>query len=96
MSTSEAHRAGITPYVIRLAAYYAAQGVGEYYPKGYPWFDLVKVSLLMPWTESIENPMASTQVLTVEFFQGSERKRYVEFAMVPAGFGGEPIMKQVR
>lgn len=84
--------AGITPYVLRLAAYYAAMGVGEYKPNGYAWFDKVIVRMLMPWTPG-DHITQSTQVLVVEFMWEGVRRRYVEFAMTPAGFGGEPVMR---
>jgi hypothetical protein len=85
---------GITPYVLRLAAYYAAMGVGLYAPRGYAWFDEVAVRELMPWTTG-ETPTQSTQILVVEFMHDKRRVRYVEFALTPAGWGGEPIVKLV-
>ena len=47
--TKEAQLAGISPYVLRLAAHYAALGVGSYLPKGYAQFDRVEVFVKMPW-----------------------------------------------
>lgn len=88
----EAQLAGVTPYVLRLAAYYAAMGIGSYYPKGYSHFDVVTVRQLMPWHPG-EHFTDSMMVLIVEFFRGDHRERYVEFSLMPAGFGGEPIMK---
>jgi hypothetical protein len=84
----EAQLAGITPYVKRLAAYYAAQGLGTYMPKGYAWFDRVEVRLEGEWT-------GETQVLRVEFYERRVRQRYVEFAMSFSGFGGIPVVKLV-
>lgn len=91
---SEAHRAGVTPYVLRLAAYYAALGVGSYTPQGYAQFDRVEVRLAVPWTP-VPDLTASQQVLTVEFWLGQRRVRWVDFSMVPSGFGGDPIVRPV-
>ena len=89
------HRAGITPVILRQAAYYACLGVGSYRPKGYALFDRVEVVEGIPWETNPTNLMASTMVLRVEFFQGTHRFRWLEFNIVPSGFGGDPIMKQV-
>ncbi len=91
---SEAQRVGITPYVTRLAAYYASLGIGEYVPKGYG-FDRVVVQVKQPWTADPSSVMKSMLVLEVAFFSNGRQQRYVEFALIPAGFGGEPIMKVV-
>jgi hypothetical protein len=91
----EAHRVGITPYFLRLAAHYASLGVGEYRPKGYAQFDRVGVRVGLPWKADPQNPMDSMLVLIVEFFSGDEVARYVEFALVPAGFGGKPLVSLV-
>lgn len=92
--SNSAHRVGITPYFLRLAAHYAALGLGEYHPQGYAQFDRVGVRLAMPW-QANPNPTESMQVLVVEFYSGKEVIRYVEFAMIPAGFGGKPIVSLV-
>jgi hypothetical protein len=93
--TSEIQRAGVTPYVLRLAAYYAALGCGTYSPKGYAGFNSVVVRELMPWKADAEDPMNSTTILVVEFFLGQRRVKWVEFALKPAGFGGDPIVRAV-
>lgn len=93
--SSEAHRAGITPYVVRLAAYYAAMGLGVYVPQGYSWFDKVEVTLEAPWTANPEAPALSMQVLRVSFYEGVIRRRYVEFAQTLAGYGGEPLVRLI-
>ena len=92
--TKEAQLAGISPYVLRLASHYAALGVGSYLPKGYAQFDRVEVFVKMPW-----QPGAffteSCLILEVAFFLGSDKMRYVEFALSPAGFSGVPVVKEV-
>jgi hypothetical protein len=92
---NEAQRLGITPYWLRLAAYYACLGVGTYTPKGYSQFDRVEVLERMPWQADVEDPMKSTLILAVEFYNGKRRLRFVEFALLPAGFGGDPIVKLI-
>ena len=91
---TEAQRLGISPHTIRLAAYYACLGVGTYQPKGYA-FDRVEVFERMPWESDPNDPLKSMLVLAVEFYAGKHRQRFVEFALTPAGFGGEPIIKLV-
>ena len=91
----EAHRVGITPYFIRLAAHYATLGVGEYRPEGYAQFDRVGVRVALPWKADPQSPTNSMLVLVVEFFSGNEVVRYVEFALIPAGFGGKPLVSLV-
>lgn len=91
---TEAQRLGITPYVLRLAAYYACLGVGTYQPPGHPWFDRVEVLERMPW-QANPDPLKSALILAVEFYAGKHRQRFVEFALTPAGFGGDPIVKVI-
>lgn len=92
--TTEAHLAGISPYVLRLAAHYAALGVGTYRPKGYAQFDRIEVSVKMGWQPS---PVftESCLILEVAFFSSNEQLRYVEFALTPAGFSGKPVVRAV-
>jgi hypothetical protein len=91
---TEAQLIGISPYVWRLAAHYACLGVGTYQPAGYA-FDRVEVLVRMPWQPDEQEPMRSMCVLAVEFYAGKHRQRFVEFALTPAGFGGDPIIKLV-
>lgn len=93
--SNEQQLAGISPYVLRLAAYYAALGVGTYRPKGYAQFDRIEVRVKMPW-----QPGAffteSCLILEVAFFSSNEMQRYVEFALTPAGFSGIPVVREVK
>jgi hypothetical protein len=91
---TEAQKIGISPYVMRLASYYACLGIGTYQPKGYS-FDRVEVLERMPWQADSTDPMKSALILAVEFYAGKHRQRFVEFALTPAGFGGDPIIKAV-
>lgn len=85
---------GVTPWVLRTAAFYAACGCGEYYPKGYQ-FDRVVVSIKMPWAANTENPLQSILVLEVAFYAGPNRQRAIEFMLQPCGFSGPHIVKLV-
>ena len=93
--TDPLHRAGVTAIILRQAAYYAALGVGSYRPKGYALFDRVEVVEGIPWETNTKNLMDSTMLIRVEFFLGTHRFRWIEFNMIPTGFGGDPIMKQI-
>ena len=96
--TKESQLQGITPYLLRLASHYAALGIGVYRPKGYAQFDRIEVRQLAPWTPG---PVGSSitesmMVLIVEFYQDERRTKYVEFALSPAGFGGDPILQRIK
>lgn len=92
--SKEQQLAGITPYVLRLASYYACLGVGTYRPKGYAQFDRIEVRVKQPWQPGVLFT-ESCLILAVEFFSNDEMLRYVEFALTPAGFSGKPIIKEV-
>lgn len=92
--SKEQQLAGITPYVLRLAAYYAALGVGTYRPRGYAQFDRIEVRVKQPWQPG-ELFTESCLILVVEFFSSGEMLRYVEFALTPAGFSGKPVVQLV-
>ena len=92
--SKEQQLAGITPYVLRLASYYACLGVGTYRPKGYAQFDRIVVRFKQPWQPGVLFT-ESCLILAVEFFSNDEMLRYVEFALTPAGFSGKPIIKEV-
>jgi hypothetical protein len=90
----EAHRAGITPYLLRLAAHYAAKGIGEHKPLD-TVYDKVIVRELMPWQPG-EHFTESCLILSVDFYAHGEKLRFVEFSLRPEGFGGKPIISETR
>ena len=92
---SEAHRVGITPFLLRLAAHFAAKGIGEYKPDGDSIYDKVIVRELMPWQPG-EHFTESCLILSVDFYAGGEKQRFVEFSLRPEGFGGKPIISEAR
>lgn len=92
--SNEAQLAGISPYVLRLAAHYACLGVGTYLPKGYAQFDRIEVVLKQPWQPN-DHFTESCLVLEVAFYSGCVKQRYVEFSLRPDGFGGIPIVRGV-
>lgn len=93
--SNEQQLAGITPYTIRLAAYYACLGVGTYLPKGYAAFDKIVVSVKMPWQPGASFT-ESCLVLEVVFFNHDVQLRYVEFSLRPDGFAGTPVVRLVK
>jgi hypothetical protein len=70
-------------------------GIGTYYPKGYSQFDRVEVGVKQPWQPG-KLFTESCLILEVAFFSSNEMLRYVEFALTPAGFGGRPIVKEIK
>ena len=94
MATS-AQLLGITPYILRLASYYACLGLGVYVPQGYAQFDKVVVDVAMPWKPDEQNALNSMLVLRVAFYKGDHRYKFIEFGLRPEGFGGDPIVREV-
>jgi hypothetical protein len=88
------HSIGITPILIRRAAYYLQLGVGEYTPD-HPHFDRVVVSKLY----DIQQPDDSVEWalgLIVSFFKNGRRIRWVDFSCRIAGAGGDQILREVQ
>lgn len=92
----EAQLAGITPLVLRTANYYAMLGIGSYAPKGYGSFDRVEVLVKEPFEMDSSYISHSCSMLRVEFWQGKELQRAVDFVVAVAGFSGRPIVKEVK
>ena len=93
MSTSD-HSIGITPILIKRAAYYLSLGVGEYYPE-HPHFDKVIVSTLYDIRPNPDNNSEWSTGMRVGFYQHERRIRWIEFGCRITGAGGDPIMKKV-
>ena len=91
----EAQLAGITPLVLRTANHYSMLGVGTYLPKGYASFDRVEVRVKEPFEMDSSYISHSCSVLVVEFWQGEQLERSVDFVVAVAGFSGRPIMASV-
>jgi hypothetical protein len=89
----EAHRAGITPYLLRLAAHYATKGIGEHKPEGDAVYDKIVIRELMPWQPG-DHFTESCLILSVDFYANGKKLRFVEFSLRPEGFGGEPIISE--
>lgn len=90
--SKEDHRIGITPIVIRRAAYYLTLGVGEYYPN-HPHFDRVTVERLYDITPNSDNDMEWSMGMVVSFWQGPHKTRWIEFGCKTTGAGGDSILK---
>jgi hypothetical protein len=95
MSTKDDHRMGITPILLRRAAYYLSLGVGEYHPV-HPHFDKVTVSPIYELTQNPVEPSEWALGLRVSFFQGSHCVRWVEFSCRTVGAGGDDILQKVK
>lgn len=90
----EDHRIGITPILIRRAAYYLTLGVGEYFPE-HPHFDRVTVEQLYPVIQHPDNEMEWSLGMVVSFYEGAHKLRWLEFGCRTTGAGGDPIIKEV-
>jgi len=90
---SEDHRIGITPIMLRRAAYYVQLGEGEYYPE-HPHYDKVMVTKLYDF---MQNPMNESEWgfgLKVSFYKDKRCVRWVEFSCRTTGVGGDEILKK--
>jgi len=88
------HRIGITPIVIRRAAYYAQLGVGEYCPD-HPHFDTVLVTKLYDVTQNPTDTLEWAFGLRVSFLKNGSVTRWVEFSGRLVGAGGDDILRKV-
>jgi len=89
----EDHRVGITPIVMRRAAYYLTLGVGEYTPD-HPHFDRVTVEELYALKQNPENVMEWALGLKVSFHKNGRCIRWVDFGCRTTGAGGDSILKE--
>ncbi len=94
MSQRTDHLIGITPIVIRRAAYYLQLGEGTYRPE-HPHFDEVRVRTLYEVSQNQDHPEEWSQGMVVSFFQAGRRVRWVEFGCRVTGAGGDAILTQV-
>jgi hypothetical protein len=90
--SSENHRIGITPILLRRAAYYVTLGEGTYFPD-HPHFDKVVVERLYDFKQNPLDPIEWSLGLTVAFFYKGRRVRWVEFGCRTIGAGGDDIMR---
>ena len=89
----EALLAGISPVVLRTAAYYCSLGIGTYTPKGYH-FDKVVVVQKEPF-EMKDFLSHSGSMMRVEFWANGQLQRYIDFFQAVAGFSGRPTISSV-
>lgn len=88
------HLTGITPILLKRAAYYLQLGVGEYFPE-HPHFDRVVVSTNYDIQENPEDPFEWGLGLKVSFFRGEHCTRWIDFGCRTTGAGGDVIMHEV-
>jgi len=88
-------RLGLTFVFKHIAQYYLSLGYGEYRPENHPFYDRVVVRELYPF---MENPLVKGECaagVIVEFFQGKQRVKFVEFRCQVVGGGGESVAQSV-
>lgn len=88
------HRVGITPIVMRRAAYYVTLGIGDYTPD-HPHYDRVTVEPLYAIQQNPDNEMEWAMGLKVAFHQRGRCVRWVEFSCRTTGCGGDSIVWNV-
>jgi len=91
---SSDHYIGITPIVLKRAAYYLSLGIGEYFPE-HPHFDRVTVEKIYEFTQNPENTYEWSQGVVVSFYKDKRRLRWVDFGCRVIGAGGDPILTKV-
>lgn len=94
MSNKEDHLAGITPIVIRRAAYYLSLGEGEYFPE-HPHYDKVTVERTYDITQNPLDELEWSMGMIVNFHKDGRRVRWIEFGCRLIGAGGDPIVQEV-
>jgi len=83
---------GITPILLRRAAYYLGLGEGTYFPD-HPHFDKVVVSKLYDFMQNPQDPMEWSVGFVVSFYQKEHKARWVEFGCRTIGAGGDSVLK---
>ena len=94
MSKKIDHSLGITPIVIRRAAFYLQLGEGVYRPE-HPHYDEVRVTTSYDIRTSELFPEEWSQGRLVTFYQDGRKVRWVEFGCKVVGAGGDPLLRQV-
>jgi len=90
------HAIGVTPILLRRAAYYLTLGVGEHEIKGESLYDTAKVEVSYPLTQNPESELEWSQGIKVSFYKSGRCIRWVEFGCRTVGAGGDPIIKEVK
>ncbi len=94
MTKADDHRIGITPIVLRRAAYYVTLGVGTYFPD-HPHFDRVEVRKTYDFVPSQKSEYEWSLGLEVAFYRQERKIRWVEFGCRTVGAGGDDILRVV-
>lgn len=89
------HALGITPILIRRAAYYLSLGVGEYFPVDHPHYERVTVEKLYDIVNNLDNPSEWSLGIVVSFYKEGRKIRWVDFGARITGAGGDTILKEV-
>jgi len=93
--TTDDHRIGITPIVLRRAAYYLALGEGIYFPD-HPHFDRVVVRKSYAFAQNPNNAREWSLGVEVAFYRNKRKIRWVEFGCRTVGAGGDDILRVIQ
>ena len=88
------HSLGITPIVIKRAAYYLSLGIGEYFPT-HPHYDKVTVEKIYDIMNNPLNPAEWSMGIVVSFYNEKRRVRWIDFGCRITGVGGDALLKKV-
>lgn len=94
MSTRADHAIGLTPLLKRQAFHFLLKGAGEHASID-PVYDKVMVKILYDWQASVDADVPSQGGVTVEFWQGGQRVRWVDFGCRVIGGGGPPTLRPI-
>lgn len=88
------HSLGVTPIVIKRAAYYLQLGIGEYFPE-HPHYDKITVEKLYDIAQNPLIPSEWSLGVVVSFYKNNRRIRWIDFGCRITGAGGDSLMKEV-
>jgi hypothetical protein len=88
------HSLGVTPIVIKRAAYYLCLGLGEYFPS-HPHYDRVVVEKLYDIVNNPHNSLEWSMGIVVSFYKENRRMRWVDFGCRITGVGGDSLLRKV-
>lgn len=95
MLDKENHRMGITPILLRRAAFYLSLGIGEYTPS-HPIYDKIRVLELYPMQPEPKNPENWSIGFRIDFCQNNRVLQFVEFSAKVTGAGGVSFLKEIK
>ncbi len=88
------HAIGVTPILMKRAAYYLSLGLGEYLPN-HPHYDRVVVEKLYDIMQNPDSPLEWSTGIVVSFYKEGRKIRWVDFGCRVTGAGGDTILRKV-